>query len=112
MAEFTLVFDEIMLTQLKKLGEDTHTRKRLTKFLDKLEQIGPRAGKLLDSKLFIYEIKAKSPPLRLYFQHIKNTDELYVFEYELKTNSKKQNQTINKLRKKGSEQFRNQDHDD
>lgn len=68
--------------------------------LDKIEILGPRAGKLLDSQLHLYEIKAKHPPIRLYFQHIKNTIRIYIFEYEMKTSKQKQQNTIQKIIKK------------
>ena len=67
---------------------------------DKIEELGPRAGNLVDSKLFIYEIKLKSPPIRLYFRHNKITDELYLFEYEMKTSKEKQQKTIEKIKSK------------
>lgn len=97
---FTLVFDELMLEQLKKLGKNEKTRTILTKMLDKLELLGPRAGKLIDSKLHLYEMKAKHPPIRLYFRHHLPSD-IHLFEYELKTNEKKQSRTINKIRNQG-----------
>ena len=62
---FALVFDEVMLAQLKKLGENKNLRNLLSKMFDKMEAFGPRAGKLIDSHLFLYEIKSKHPPLRL-----------------------------------------------
>lgn len=68
--------------------------------LDKIEDFGPRAGKLLDPKLNIYEIKSKRPPIRLYFKHVKNSDRIYVFEYELKTSTTKQWATIKKIKEK------------
>lgn len=102
-----LVFDEIMKTQLTKLGEDKNVRELLSKMFDKMELLGPRAGYLVDSRLFLYEIKSKHPPIRLYYKHIKETNELYVFEYEMKTSSQKQKNTIKRLRKK-AQYFRNQ----
>ena len=48
--------------------------------LDKTEELGPGAGKLLDPKLGLYEVKSKKPPIRLYFKHLVDTDEIYVFE--------------------------------
>lgn len=65
---------------------------------DKLEIVGPYAGELLDSKLFLYEVKNKHPPLRLYFKHKKETDEIYVFEFEMKTSREKQQNSINKIK--------------
>ncbi len=106
---FILVYDEVMLEQLKKLGEDASLRALLSKMFDKMELLGPRAGQLVDSHLFIYEIKSKQPPIRLYYKYVKETDELYVFEYEMKTSEKKQKKTIHKLRKKTQEKFKNPD---
>ncbi len=54
--KFVLVFDEIMLKQLKKLGADENLRSLLSKLLDKMEEFGPSAGKLIDSHLQLYEI--------------------------------------------------------
>ena len=68
--------------------------------LDRLEFLGPDSGNLLDSQLFIYEMKNKHPPIRLYFKHNKQTNEIYVFEFEIKTSPEKQRQTIKKVRQK------------
>lgn len=105
--KFVLVFDDVMLAQLKKLGEDRQLRELLSKMFDKMELLGPRAGELIDSHLFLYEIKLKHPPLRLYYKHVKETDELYVFEYEMKTSAQKQQKTIQKLQQK-TQELRNQ----
>lgn len=67
--KFTLVFDEIMRNQLLKDGKDANLQGLLARVFDKLEEKGPDAGKLIDSQLFIYEIKNKHLPLRLYFNH-------------------------------------------
>ena len=105
MSKFILVFDEVMLNQLKKLGSDINLRTILSKMFDKMELLGPRAGNLIDSKLFLYEIKSKSPPIRLYYIHVIDSDELYVFEYEMKTSENKQQKTINRIVQK----FKTQD---
>lgn len=98
MGKYVLIFDAVMLAQLKKLGEQRQLRVLLAKMLDKMETLGPRAGQLIDSQLFLYEIKAKHPPLRLYYRHVRETDELHVFEYEMKTSPEKQRRTIHRLR--------------
>ena len=100
---FVLVFDEVMLKQLKKLGADANLRLLLSKMLDKIEEHGPLARKLLDSHLHIYEVKMKRPPIRLYYKHNLTTNELYVFEYEMKTSLEKQHQTIEKIKRKSLE---------
>ena len=71
----------------------------LIKLFDKIEEHGPRAGKLIDSQFHLYEIKLKSPPIRLYYRYNMGTNEIYVFEYEMKTSEKKQNKTIEKIRR-------------
>ena len=58
---YNLVFDDVMTKQLKKAAKNQHIKEILTKILDKLELSGPKAGDLLDSQLFIYEIKVKHP---------------------------------------------------
>ena len=97
---YTLVFDKVMIKQLKKAAKNQHIKDILTKMLDKLENLGPDAGDLLDSQLFIYEIKTKHPPIRLYFKHNKQTYEIYVFEFEMKTSPETQQITIEKVKRK------------
>ena len=97
---YTLVFDDIMIKQLKKAAKNQHIKEILTKMLDKLEFSGPDAGELLDSQLSLYEVKIKHPPIRLYYKHNKSTNEIYVFEFEMKTSPEKQKATIIKLKKK------------
>ncbi len=94
--EYTLIFDEVILKQLKQINNKF--REILSSMFDKLEEKGPFAGKLLDSHLFIYEIKNKHPPIRLYFKHKLENNEIYVFEFEIKTSKKKQRKTVNKIR--------------
>ena len=65
-----------------------------------MELSGPDAGYLLDSQLFIYEIKIKHPPIRLYFKHNKQADEIYVFEFEMKTSPEKQQSAIGRIKQK------------
>jgi mRNA-degrading endonuclease RelE of RelBE toxin-antitoxin system len=97
---FKIIFDEVMLKQLKTLGKNQELKVRISKMLDKIEELGPRAGKLLDSRIRIYEVKSMKPPIRLYYKHVRNTDEIYVFEYEIKKSSKKQSMTIERLKEK------------
>ena len=68
MVNFPLVFDDVILQQLQKAGKNQQLKNILSVMLDELEEKGPRAGKLLDSHLFIYEIKNKHPPIRLYYK--------------------------------------------
>ena len=71
--------------------------------LNKIEESRPEAGKLPDSKLFIYEMKTMRPPIRLYFKHNLSTAEIYVLEFEMKTSEAEQQKTIDKIREKASE---------
>ena len=98
--KYTLVFDDIIIKQLKKVAKNQHIKNILTKMLDKLEYSGADAGDLLDSQLFIYEIKNKHPPIRLYFKHNRQTDEIYVFEFDMKISQERQQITIEKIRQK------------
>ena len=102
-AKYPLVFDEVMLKQLQKGGKNNQIKTILARLLDKIEQLGPNAGKLIDSKLFIYEMKTKHPPIRLYFKHNLQTNEIYVFEFEMKKSEDNQQKTIDRLRRKFSE---------
>ncbi len=99
---YALVYDDVINKQLKKVAKNQHIKEILTKMLDKLENLGADAGNLLDSQLFIYEVKLKHPPIRLYFKHSKSTNEIYVFEFEMKTSPEKQKATIKKLKQKAS----------
>ena len=99
-SRFHLVFDDVMVKQLKKAAKNNQIKQILTRMLDKLEESGPDAGKLIDSKLFIYELKSMHPPIRLYFKHNLSTAEIYVFEFEMKTSKTEQQKTIDKIREK------------
>ena len=100
MTGYSLVFDEVILKQLKNLGKNKGLREIIRKSLDKIEELGPDAGNLLDSRLHIYEIKRKNPPIRLYFKHSLTSEEIYIFEYEMKTSTKKQKETVSRLKRK------------
>jgi len=99
---YTLVFDEVILKQLKKAGRNKKTKDILAKMFDKIELAGPSIGELVDYQLFIYEMKNKHPPIRLYFKHNKSTNEIYLFEFEMKTSEQKQQKTIQRVRFKAS----------
>ena len=100
MENYNLVFDEVILNHLKKLEKDACTKEIISKILDKIEELGPDAGNLLDSRLKIYEVKRKHLPIRLYYKIVEEKREAYIFEYEMKTGHKKQQDTINKIRYK------------
>lgn len=98
--DYTLVFDPVMVRQLRKLESNKAVKYLVLKLLEHLRTSGPQAGELLDSRLFLYELKCKRPPLRIYFKPQKTSDEIYVFFFEMKTNPKKQKRTINELRRR------------
>ena len=93
---FLTVFDQIVKERLEKIIQKTGFKNIIQSWLDDLEVKGPDAGKLLDNHVWLYEMKSKRPPLRLYFYHQKSTNKIIIFEIEMKTN--KQQKTINKLR--------------
>ena len=99
--KFTLVFDDVILKQLKQV--DNKIKEILSKIFDNLEITGINLGKLLDSRLSIYEIKKKHPPIRLYFKYKRQNDEIYIFEFEMKTSKKQQQKTINKIKFKAEQ---------
>jgi hypothetical protein len=98
--DFTLVFDEVIIKQLQHAAKNHQIKQIVSKMLTKIEILGPLAGKLLDSQLALYEMKSKHPPIRLYFKHNKVTNQIYVFEFEMKTSKEKQKGTINSLKKR------------
>ena len=97
---YNLIFDEVILNQLKDAAKNQQVKDILRRMLDKIEVFGPRAGKLLDSRIFLYEVKNKHPPIRLYFKPKVGSNEVYVFEFEMKTSEKGQQKTIERLKKR------------
>ena len=95
---YNLIFDKVMIKQLKKAAKNNQVKEILTKMLDSIEELGQDAGELLDSQLFIYEVKNMRPPIRLYYQHNKLSNEIKIFEYEMKTSQEKQQSTIEKIK--------------
>lgn len=95
--KYSLVFDEVMKRKLEKAITKSSYRDMIKQWLDELEKQGPNAGKLLDNHTWLYELKSKHPPLRLYYHYSKSTDKIILFELEMKTSEKKQQDTINKL---------------
>ncbi len=100
MESYRLIFDEVIVHQLKKVAKNPNVREILTKAFNRIEKLGPQAGNLIDSQLKLYEIKTKRPPIRLYYKHNLLTNEMYIFEYEMKTSEQKQQSTINKIKDK------------
>jgi len=96
---YKLIFDDVIIKQLKKAAKNNQIKTILTKMLDSIELNGPLAGKLLDSKLSVYETKNKHPPIRLYYKCNEN-DQVMVFEFEMKTSKESQQRTLKKIRKK------------
>lgn len=93
---YKLVFDEVVKAKLEKILAEGSYREIIKQWFDRLETIGPNAGKLLDNHTWLYEMKSKHPPLRLYFYHQKSGNKIVLFEIELKTSEKKQQNIINK----------------
>ncbi|MEK6962840.1 MAG: hypothetical protein AABX70_00330 [Nanoarchaeota archaeon] len=100
---YELIFDKVVFKQLKKAGKNKEVKEILRKMFDKVEEKGPLAGELLDSQLFLYEVKNIRPPLRLYYQVLEKSNQIKVFEFEMKTSALKQRKTIQKIKTKASE---------
>ena len=95
---YQVIFDEVVKDKLHKVITKSSYREIIKHWLDILEQSGPNSGKLVDNHLWLYEMKNKHPPLRLYFYHQKSQERIIIFELEMKTSEKKQKETIGKLR--------------
>lgn len=96
---FSLVFDEVIVKQLKKAAKNNEIKQALNRMFDKLELLGSAAGELLDSRVRLFEMKQKHPPIRLYYRE--KDGELLVFEFELKSSKKSQQKTIDRLKTRG-----------
>lgn len=98
MAKYLVVFDEVVRDKMLAALADASYKSIIKKWLDLLESHGTNAGKLLDNHVWLYELKCKKPPLRLYYHVQKATGRIIIFELEMKTDDKKQKKTIGKLR--------------
>lgn len=97
---FKIKFDDIILKRLKKISSNQELKNYFSKMFDRIEEFGPEAGKLLDSRLHLYEMKSIRPPLRLYYRHHIVTNDIILFEFEMKTNPKKQQNTIKRIKRR------------
>ena len=95
---FSLSFDKKMVKQLRKAIRNKEVMDILKGLLDDLEEFGLKNAKLLDNTLWLYELKYHRPPIRLYVIPVVGTTEIYVLEFEMKTNEKKQKMTLDRLR--------------
>jgi len=98
--KYKLIFDAVILKQLNKISSKKDLKKIVSKLLNKLESKEPQSGKLLDNKLKLYELKHKSPSIKIYFKLLKNDIEILVFEFEIKKNQEKQKSIIQKIKEK------------
>ena len=96
--KFIVVFDEVVKEKLEKAITQDSAKEIIKQWLDNLEERGPSAGKLLDNHLWLYEMKNKHPPLRLYYHYQKSTEKVIIFEIDMKTSEKKQQTLIDKIR--------------
>jgi hypothetical protein len=97
---YEVIFDEVVKVKLQKAITKSDYKEIITNWLNELEVEGPDAGKLIDNHVWLYEMKNKHPPLRLYFYHQQSTGKIIIFECEMKTSEKKQKKTIGTLRYK------------
>ena len=76
---YEVVFDEVVKVRLQKVIVESEYRDIIKGWLDDLEAGGPASGKLLDNHIWLYEMKSKRPPLRLYFYHQQSTGKIIIF---------------------------------
>lgn len=98
--QYTLIFDKVILKQLRQAAKNRPVKEILIKMLDRIEEGGSNAGKVLDSTFQLFEIKNMRQPIRLYFKIVEAKKEAHIFEYEMKTSPEKQQKTIQKLKEK------------
>ncbi len=99
MSKYELIFGESILKKLKKLEKKSDLKTLVSKMLDKIEEKGPDAGKLLDPVINLYEMKSKKPPLRLYFEVIFEGNKAEIIDFEMKK-SKENQKLLNSLKRK------------
>ena len=97
MVNYTVVFDDVIKESFEKAIMEGNIKTIFKQWFDDLETLGPNAGKLLDNHVWLYEMKNKHPPLRLYYHYQKALNKIIIFDFEMKTSEKKQNQIIKKL---------------
>ncbi|MFH1400047.1 MAG: hypothetical protein ABIH41_00875 [Nanoarchaeota archaeon] len=100
MSRFKAVFSQEMIKEFRKAARNKKIKEILSAMLDKLEDKGPETGNLLDTKLHIYELKNKRPPLRLYYKENLGTEEIFIFAFDMKTGARKQQKAIDSIRKR------------
>lgn len=93
-----VVFDDIMKKHWCKYNRNYEVKIAIRSMVHSLKIEGINAGRCINVKLQLYEIKRKRPPLRLYYQPI--ADEILLLACEMKTNKKKQQSLIDSLLKK------------
>ena len=94
MKKYEIIFSDKIFRKLKKYKNKKDIQKILSKMFNKIETKGPSAGKLLDLKLSLYEIKNKKPPLRLYFEVIFKDRKAEIIDFQMKTSKDNQNRFI------------------
>lgn len=97
---YKIIFDRVIVEQLRELARNRHLKQRINKLFDRLELKGPDAGKLIDFKLHIYDLKTKKPAIRIYYTYTSEKDEINVFEFHLKKGRGNQHRIISKIKNK------------
>jgi hypothetical protein len=97
MKRHKILFDDYFLKQISKT-KNNNIKNIISNLLDKLEVLGPLAGKLLDSKLQFYELKNKKPAIRIYFKVSPNKNIILIGGFEIKKSKGRQNKTIDRIK--------------
>jgi len=98
MNKYKLVFGSIVKKKLEKLKSKKDIKLYLSKIFNKIENLGPNAGKLLDNKLYLYEVKMKNHSLRIFFQIVIENNIAKIIDFEIKKSEKNQNNLIEKIK--------------
>jgi mRNA-degrading endonuclease RelE of RelBE toxin-antitoxin system len=98
--KYQIIFDRVIAKQLRKISKNSSLKRVMAKIIGKIEIKGENAGKSLDLKYNLYEIKLKRPPLRLYYAVYPKERIIKILEFHMKTSEKKQEHIIIKIVKK------------
>jgi len=88
-------FSEGFRNEMRLLEKQQSVYRRVYALLQNLELSAKPRGVLLDVHVRLYELKAKRPPIRVYYQW--RVSSVYVLGYGMKTSAQKQQRVIEKF---------------
>lgn len=105
MKKYSIIFGKTVAKKLKKIKSQKDIAKTISKIFDKIEKYGPQKSKLLDSKLNLYEIKNKRPPIRIYFKVLIKENTIEIIDFHNKKSKTQQQYLIEKIKKYIKDQY-------